>query len=56
MQSPDWFTLIEQWKARGMGQYGVTLPFLVGALGKPASELLREVAHTNVAGFVVEVR
>lgn len=56
MQKPSWFTLMEEWKARGMGEYGVTLPFLVGALGKPASELLEEIANSAVAGHVVEVR
>lgn len=56
MQKPEWFTLIEQWKVRGMGEYGVTLPFLVGALGKPTPELLHEIANTVIPGHVVEVR
>lgn len=59
MQKPSWFVLIEQWKIRGMGQYGVTLPFLIGALGKSASEvvgLLHQIANSPVPGYVTEVR
>lgn len=56
MQKPDWFTLIEQWKAKGMGDYGVTLPFLVGALGRSASQLLDDITTNPVPGYVTEVR
>ena len=59
MSQSTWFAVLEQWKARDMGQYGVTLPFLVGALGKSASEisrLLHEIAHSPVPGYVTEVR
>ena len=56
MSQPDWFSLMEQWKVRGMGQYGVTLPFLVGALGRSASQLLQEITTAPVPGYVTEVR
>ena len=56
MSQPDWFALIEQWKVRGMGEYGVTLPFLVGALGRSASQLLQEITTEPVPGYVTEVR
>lgn len=59
MDHPSWFAVLEQWKARGMGQYGVTLPFLAGALGKSAPQLdslLQEIAHNPVPGYVTEVR
>src|SRR5438128_2536803 len=32
MTKPDWFILMEQWKPQRMGENGVTLPFLVGAI------------------------
>ncbi|MFH1871099.1 MAG: hypothetical protein ABIK82_17395 [Pseudomonadota bacterium] len=64
--TPDWFVLIEQWKPRQMGETGITLPFLVGALaykrGSPSvSEqevraLLDEIVCRPVSGFVAEVR
>lgn len=56
MQKPDWFALIEQWKAQNMGEYGVTLPFLVGVLGISASQLLHEITTDPVPGYVTEVR
>jgi len=66
MKKPDWFVLIEQWKARGMGQYGVTLPFLVGALGYKSGrsalssndirDVLQEIVTNPVVGYVTEVR
>jgi hypothetical protein len=38
MKKPDWFILIEQWKKKGMGERGVTLPFIVGALAHKRGE------------------
>ena len=32
MNNVFWFTIIKQWREKGMGENGVTLPFLVGAL------------------------
>lgn len=66
MKQPDWFVLIDQWKAKGMGQYGVSLPFLVGALGYRSAQIdfssndvrtvLNEIVNNPVAGYVTEVR
>lgn len=56
MRQPDWFTLLEQWKVRYMGNYGVTLPFLTGALDRSASRLLKEIVENAVTGYVTEVR
>lgn len=66
MRNPDWFILIQQWRLKGMGAYGVTLPFLVGALGYKASEtklgaqhvsvVLNDIIEHPVEGYVTEVR
>ncbi|MEW8342228.1 MAG: hypothetical protein AB2708_20465 [Candidatus Thiodiazotropha taylori] len=32
MASPFWFQLIKKWREKGMGHYGVSFPFLVGAI------------------------
>lgn len=63
---PDWFVLIEQWVPRRMGQTGITLPFVCGALAlKRASSsvsvadirrLLHEVVSRPYSGHVTEVR
>lgn len=34
MDNPFWFQLIKEWRAKGMGQYGVSFPFLAGAIAK----------------------
>jgi len=31
---PFWLQLIKQWRNKGMGQYCVLFPFLVGAIAK----------------------
>ncbi|MCI0563269.1 MAG: hypothetical protein MN733_32735 [Nitrososphaera sp.] len=65
MSKPLWFLLIEQWKFKGMGTTGITLPFLVGALArvqarKPSVQAMRELLQEMVAsplpGYVTEVR
>ncbi len=64
MKPPDWFVLIHDWKAKGMGQVGITLPFLVGALTvqketaatQDIRTLLKEIVENPQAGFVTEVR
>lgn len=63
---PDWFVLIEQWVPRRMGQTGITLPFLAGALAfkrgaqsvsmAELRQLLDEVISRPVQGFATEVR
>lgn len=32
MKTPFWFNVISEWKKREMGEYGITIPFLVGAI------------------------
>lgn len=66
MSKPDWFTLIQQWRLKDMGVYGVTLPFLVGALGHKSGEsnlgtqhvhdVLNDIIERPVDGYVTEVR
>lgn len=66
MTKPDWFILIEQWKPKSMGEYGPTLPFLVGAIAYKSGQtdlsvqhvrnVLNEIAHHPVEGYVTEVR
>ena len=40
MKTPFWFNIIQQWKLMGKGQYGVTFPFLMGALAHKSTEKL----------------
>ena len=66
MTKPDWFILIEQWKPKGMGEYGPTLPFLVGAIAyksgytdlnvQQVRDVLNEIAQHPMEGYVTEVR
>ena len=66
MNKPDWFLLIQQWRLKGMGEYGITLPFLVGALGYKSGEsklgvqhvrnVLNDIIERPVEGYVTEVR
>lgn len=34
MTKPLWFYLIQQWREKGMGEYGISFPFLIGAIAK----------------------
>jgi len=60
-----WFQLVKQWKDSGRGVYGLTFPFLVGALARiqdrePTKEFITElfasIIDNPVAGFYGEVR
>jgi hypothetical protein len=63
--NPDWFLLIRDWVPSGMGSEGVTLPFLVGALGHKTGTtrldssnvvaLLDEMINRPVDDYVTEV-
>lgn len=63
---PSWFNIIAQWRVKGMGAYGVTLPFLVGALAYEQKQekaslndvhaLLTEMIENPVEGYVVVIR
>ena len=65
MKSPFWFNIINQWKQMGKGEYGVTFPFLVGAILETSHEVLskkfvrgvfQEIVHNQISGFCCEVR
>jgi hypothetical protein len=65
MDKPLWFRLIEQWRIKGMGTTGITLPFLVGAIAhfqhatpsvRDIRDLLREIVANPFLGYVTEVR
>ena len=65
MSNPFWFQLIKQWREQGMGQYGVSLPFLVGAItrqfGGDITEdfikgILQEIIESPAQGYYCEVR
>lgn len=65
MSNPFWFNIIAQWKAMGKGAYGVTFPFLIGAVAmhlakKPDEKLVEkiftEMKNKPVNGYYCEVR
>ncbi|MCW6625298.1 hypothetical protein [Yersinia ruckeri] len=60
-----WFELIKQWRDSGRGSYGITFPFLVGALGFITKEEITKsyiekvfdrIINKPVAGYYSEVR
>ncbi len=61
-----WFKILKQWREQGKGEYGVTLPFLVGALSYSGGlsnasredivNLFRDMTEYPVAGYFVEIR
>jgi len=52
MNNPDWFLIIRQWK-RSMGDVGVTLPFLVGALRRKAGTAAEDVTSSAVLDMII---
>jgi len=66
MTLPDWFVLLEQWKKQGRGEYGPTLPFIVGATAykngqinlntEHVQKVIDEIAYNPVKGYFTEVR
>lgn len=65
MKEHIWFEIVKEWKTTGRGSYGVTFPFLVGALSKisgrePTKEFIEElfdcIINCPVNGFYAEVR
>ncbi|MDH3360287.1 MAG: hypothetical protein OEL55_05390 [Desulfobulbaceae bacterium] len=65
MSNPFWFNVIYHWKKMGKGQYGVTFPFLIGAVAidkakSPDKELVckvfNEMKSNPVNGYYCEVR
>lgn len=66
MSKPSWFIIIEQWREKGMGGYGLTLPFLVGALAYEKEQnkasfrdihaILTEMIENPVDGYMTVIR
>lgn len=65
MGNPFWFNLIKQWKEVGMGHYGVSFPFLVGAVSRQSGEaitkeyietLFQKMINDPVKDYYCEVR
>jgi hypothetical protein len=65
MNSKIWFQLVKKWKDSGRGTYGLTFPFLIGALAelnktaptrKIIEELLDTIIRNPTTGFYSEVR
>ena len=66
MNKPNWFVIIEQWRTKKMGEYGVTLPFLVGALAYVNGQekaslndvriLFDEMIENPVEGYMIVIR
>lgn len=65
MAKPFWFQLIKEWRDQGMGQYGVSFPFLTGAIAKQSGstidhqfidDIFNEIIINPVEGFYCEVR
>lgn len=62
MTAPDWFLIIQEWPSSGLGDRGITLPFLVGALalsrGIPdltAKEVINQLTTEAVNDYAVQV-
>lgn len=63
---PDWYVLMREWLLQGMGNTGITLPFLAGALAFKQGEttasadqlrkLIEEIISNPVSGYFVGVR
>ncbi len=66
MAKPDWFILIAQWVKTGRGDFGPTLPFIVGAIAfkngqtslsvEFVKNILDEIVYNPVEGYFTEVR
>lgn len=65
MPNPLWFRLIERWVPEHMGQTGITLPFLAGAIARQRGvrsvsvdelhSLMQQLIDSPVNGFAVSV-
>ena len=66
MVIPDWFILLDQLVKQGKGDFGPTLPFLVGAIAykngqtnliiKHVQKVIDEIAYNPVEEYFTEVR
>ncbi len=52
MNNPFWFQLIKKWREKGMGEYGVSFPFLVGAM---ATKFRRKINREYIEGVLQEI-
>jgi hypothetical protein len=60
MKQPDWFIIIKEWRDNKMGEFGVTLPFIYGALQMKYGsidirEVIQEMIAQPVPGYVIEI-
>lgn len=62
---PFWFRLIEQWVKKGKGEYGISFPFLVGAIAQKTNgelttsfirKVFQEIIENPISGHYCEVR
>lgn len=62
---PIWFDLIEKWVMSGRGEYGISFPFLIGAIALKTNEdatgtlidsIFEEILRNLVPGYYCEVR
>ena len=60
MKYPDWFLIIKKWREKGLGKYGVTLPFLYGAIKMKngtadLKSIIQEMISAPVEGYIIEI-
>lgn len=65
MNRPFWFNVIRQWRQMGKGAYGITFPFLVGAVaihfgkepdGDLVADVFNKMKNDPIDGYYCEVR
>ena len=66
MARPDWFILLDQWMKKGRGEFGPTLPYIIGAIAyrngqtqlniEHVQKMIDEIAYNPVEGYYTEVR
>ena len=65
MNNPFWFNAIKQWKEMGKGTYGISFPFLVGAINYGSKnninkdnirKIFSEIENNPVKDYYCEVR
>jgi hypothetical protein len=66
MKLPIWFLIIKNWKEKKMGEYGPSLPFLVGSIAyrngnqtatlEDVYSLLNEFIENHVNGYITIIR
>lgn len=65
MSDPFWVQLLKQWKDKAMGHYGVSFPFLIGAIARQSGsnikrayidDVFKEIINIPIEGCYCEVR